>query len=135
MPAADGRIDEGDLRDTLFLHRRAICLANVVAPLLEKPRGRMHCRPNRAERILDQELDDVVLSIDASRQNDIRTGDLEALLGADAVEDPILLLRVPILIGPSEGVGRHENFLAGSGLTLRRDLAREQFDTPAKSGN
>src|SRR5579875_168851 len=135
MPAAGRRVDERDFRDTLSRRRGAICLANVVAPPLGKPRCRMHCRPNRAERILDQELDDVVLSIDARRRNDIRTGDLEALLGADAVEDPILLLRVPILIGPPKSVRCNENILAGSGLTLRRDPAREQFDTPAKSGN
>src|SRR5581483_3392884 len=135
MAAADGWIDEGDFRDTLSRQRCAVRLANEIAPFLRKKGRWPRRRPDSAQRVLNEELDDVILGVDASRGNDIGADYFEALLDPDPVEDPILLLRIPVLIRPSQGIGGGKNFVGRCGLTFRGNPAGKQLDASPERRN
>ena len=64
----------------------------------------MQTHPCRAQRVLHQELDHVRLGVELGDGDDIRSFDLGTFLGAHLFEDAVFLFRVPVLIGPAQGI-------------------------------
>jgi hypothetical protein len=133
VAGAAGRVEDGERRGPAG-HRRPVCVADEVVPLLGEAGVGMHGGPGRAQRVLDQEADHVGLGVELGRRNDVGALDLGPFLGADRREHSLLGVGVPELVGPSKRIGCAEDRVVGRCGATWRLRARQQREASAQGG-
>ncbi len=135
MPASTRRIEEAQLGERATRARRRVGAVHPEGPARVDRRRGVIGDEARAEGALHQELHQVRAGVDARRRDHVGASHLGDLLHAHRLEEAVLLVAVPALIGPAERFATLKGLVGGARFALELLVPGEEREaTRARVG-